>query len=368
MDIEAAVVAKASGDFHIEELTLDEPRADEVLVRIVATGVCPADTAARDQHFPIPLPAVLGHEGAGVVEAVGDTVTNVEPGDHVVLSFDHDQTCRNCREGNAAYCSNIGAYNFSGVRGTDMSSPLHRDGEQVSLFFGQSSFATHSIASERQVIPVPADVPLEILGPLGCSIQTGSGTVINTFDANAGSSIAVFGVGAVGLSAVLGAVIAGCTTIIAVDLLEDRLDVAADFGATHALDSREEDDITETIRDITNGGVDYSVETTAVPRVARQAVASTRIPGICGLLGGASSEPDPTLDMNDILNGRIVRGVSQGDSVPEIFIPQLIDLYRQDRFPFDELITFYELDEINQAFADSENGRAIKPVLCVDEV
>jgi aryl-alcohol dehydrogenase len=363
--IQAAVVREESGEFHIDELSLDEPRADEVLVRIVATGVCPADTAARDQRFSIPLPAVLGHEGAGVVEAVGDHVTDIEPGDHVVLTFDHDGNCRNCREGNVAYCSNFNEYNFSGRRGTDMSSPLNSDGEQVSLFFGQSSFATHSIASERQVVNVPDDVPLEILGPLGCGIQTGSGAVLNSLDPDAGTSIAVFGVGAVGLSAVMGAVVRGCTTIIAVDPIEERLELTEDIGATHVINPDQENAV-EVIQNLT-GGVDYSVETTGVPHVIRQAVDSTRILGECGLVGGASGEK-ATLDANDLLAGRTVRGISQGDSIPDVFIPRLIDLYRQDRFPFDELITFYEFENINQAVEDSAKGRAIKPVLRIGEV
>lgn len=363
--IHAAVIEEESDAFRIEELSLDEPRADEVLVRIVATGVCPADTAARDQRFSIPLPVVLGHEGAGIVEAVGDHVTDIESGDHVVLTFDHDGTCRNCQEGNVAYCSNFNEYNFSGRRGTDQSSPLSRDGEQVGLFFGQSSFATHSVASERQVVTVPDDVPLEILGPLGCGIQTGSGAVINSLDPDAGTSIAVFGVGAVGLSAVMGAVLKGCTTIIAVDPIDERLELAAELGASHIINPDQEDTV-EAIQTLTNG-VDYSVETTGVPSVIQQAVDSTRILGECGLVGGASGEK-ANLDANDLLAGRMVRGISQGDSIPDVFIPQLIDLYRQDQFPFDELISFYEFEDIDQAVEDSEEGRAIKPVLRIGEV
>lgn len=363
IDVEAAVVEEKSGTLHIEELTLDEPRADEVLVRLVATGICPADIAVRDQHFSTPLPAVLGHEGAGVVEAVGDDVTSVEPDDHVVVSFDFDGTCRNCREGNPAYCSNFAAYNFDGVRGTDASSPLHRDGERLSLFFGQSSFATHSVVRERQVVGVPDDVPLERLGPLGCGVQTGSGAVINSLDPNVGTSLAVFGVGTVGLSAVMGAVVEDCTTIIAVDRLEERLEMAERLGATHVIDAEEEENLAETIRTLTDGGVDNSLDTTSVPAVVRQAVEATRVPGTCGLLGGAPVEPEPNLDMGSILGGRTVRGISQGDSVPGVFIPRLIDLHRQGRFPFDELIDFYEMADVNRAFDDLENGRAIKPVL-----
>ncbi|WP_338727202.1 NAD(P)-dependent alcohol dehydrogenase [Haladaptatus sp. DJG-WS-42] len=366
--VNAAVVTEPSGDFHIEELTLSEPRADEVLVRIVATGICPADAAVRKQHFSTPLPAVLGHEGAGVVEAVGENVTTVAPGDHVVLSFDHDRTCRNCRDGNPAYCSNLSAYNFAGVRGDTGTSPLQRDGDPVSLFFGQSSFATHSVVSARQVVAVPTDVPLELLGPLGCSVQTGSGAVLNSLDPAPGTSIAVFGVGAVGLSAVLGAVVAGCTKIIAVDRLQSRLEMAENFGATHTIHVAETTDFVETIRELTGDGVDFSLDTTSAPERIRQAVRATRETGTCGLLGGAPEEPEPTFELLPVLRGRRVRGISQGDSIPAVFIPRLIELYQQDRFPFDEFVTFYDFSDINRAFEDVADGRVIKPVLRIGDV
>ncbi len=366
-DVRAAIVTDASDGFHIEDLTLNEPRADEALVRIVATGVCPADIAVRDGGFGMSLPAVLGHEGAGVVEAVGDDVMGVVPGDHVVLSFDSDGTCRNCAEGNPAYCSNFARYNFDGVRGSDASSPLRRGEEAVGLFFGQSSFATHSIVRERQLVRVPDDVPLELLGPLGCGIQTGSGAVMNSLDPDAGTSIAVFGVGAVGLSAVMAAVVKGCTTIIAVDLLEERLELAKRLGATHTIDASETDGLAEEIRAVADGGVDNTLDTTSVPSVVRQAVNATRVPGTCGLLGGAPTEPEPNLDMGTILSGRAIRGISQGDSIPRVFVPRLIDLHRQGRFPFDELVEFYDFEEINRAVEDLEAGWTVKPVLRIGD-
>ncbi|MCO8252976.1 NAD(P)-dependent alcohol dehydrogenase [Haladaptatus sp. AB618] len=366
--VKAAVVTEQSDGFHIEELSIDEPRAGEVLVRIVATGVCPADIAVRDGGFGTSVPAVPGHEGAGVVEAVGDDVTSITPGDHVVLSYDTDGTCRNCAEGNPAYCSAFARYNFDGVRGSDGSSPLRRNGENVGLFFGQSSFSTHSIANERQIVRVPDDVPLELLGPLGCGIQTGCGAVMNSLDPNAGTSIAIFGVGAVGLSAVMGAVVSGCTTVVAVDLLEERLELANRLGATHTIDAGSTDDLSGEIRSITDGGVDNTLDTTSVPSVVRAAVDATRVPGTCGLLGGAPTEPDPNLDMGRILSGRAIRGISQGDSIPQVFIPRLIDLYRQGRFPFDELVEFYDFEDVNRAAEDLEAGRTIKPVLRIGEV
>lgn len=361
-DIEAAVVAAESGPFRVEQLSLAEPRSTEVRVRNVATGICPADVAVRDGRFSMGLPAVLGHEGAGVVEAVGDDVTAVEPGHHVVLSFDHDGTCRNCREGAVTYCSRFADYNFAGARGDDGSTPLTRNGDPVGLFFGQSSLATHSIASERQVVPVPDGLPLELLGPLGCGIQTGSGAVMNTLDPDPGAAIAVFGVGAVGLSAVMGAVVTGCTTIVAVDILEERLETAKRLGATHTVNADETTDLVGAVRGLAGGGVDYSLDTTSAPDVVRQAVRSTRVPGTCGLLGTSPAE-EPSLDMGPILGGRTVRGISQGDSIPSVFIPRLVDLHRQGRFPFDELLTFYDFTEVNRAVEDLAAGRSIKPVV-----
>jgi aryl-alcohol dehydrogenase len=227
MEIQAAVTNEKGAPFTIETVELEEPQDNEVLVRVVGAGVCHTDMIVRDQMYPTPLPAVLGHEGSGVVEQVGDNVTNVEPGDRVVLSFDSDQECTSCNAGHPAYCEDFFAHNFGGRRPEDGTSPLSRDGEAISgRFFGQSSFATHAIATERNVVAVEDDVPLELLGPLGCGIQTGAGAVINTLDPQAGDSIAIFGAGSVGLSALLGADIKGCTDIVSIDLKENRLEKA----------------------------------------------------------------------------------------------------------------------------------------------
>ncbi|KDE59438.1 alcohol dehydrogenase [Halostagnicola sp. A56] len=369
MQIDAAVVEQEGGAFEIESVELEEPQDNEVRVRIVGAGVCHTDLIVRDQLYPTPLPAVLGHEGSGVVESVGDAVSSVEPGDRVVLSFDYDESCPSCHAGQPAYCANFFAHNFGGERPEDGTSPLSRDGETVSgRFFGQSSFATHAIATERNVVPVEDDVPLELLGPLGCGIQTGAGAVINSLAPKTGSSIAIFGAGSVGLSAVMAADIEGCTDIISVELKDNRRELAADLGATETVDPGAVDDAVEHVRDLTDGGVDYALETTGVPEVAEQSIDSLTQRGTAGIVGAPALGTEASFDVNDlILNGRTVTGIVEGDSNPKEFIPVLVELHRQGKFPFDELVTYYDFDEIEQAVEDSENGRTIKPVLRVSE-
>lgn len=362
MEINAAVVFEKSGRFSIERLQLCEPNDDEVLVRIAGTGVCHTDLGARDQHLPIPLPTVLGHEGSGIVEKTGKGVTKVKPGDHVVLSWGCCGGCSSCRAGKDSYCLNFFLYNFHGAR-PDGTTTMKK-GVQVihGSFFGQSSFADFALANERNVVKVRDDVPLEILGPMGCGVQTGAGAVMNTLQPRPGSSIAIFGTGTVGMSAVLGARVTGCTTIIAVDINPSRLETARELGATHTVNSAQTDPV-KAIMDITGGGAEYTLECVGNPSVLRQAVDSLPVCGICGLLGVVAPGTEVALDMDRIMNGRTVKGIIEGDSIPDLFIPRLIELYKQGRFPFDRLIKFYPLKEINQAVEDMEKGRVIKPVL-----
>lgn len=362
MKITAAVVREKARPFTIEELELEGPRENEVVVRLVGAGVCHTDLIVRDQYYPVPLPSVLGHEGAGVVEQVGSKVSKVKPGDHVVLSYMSCGKCANCKKGKAGYCYELFGYNFGGAR-EDGSTTLNKDGEAVhGSFFGQSSFGTYALANERNVVKVRDDVPLNILGPLGCGIQTGAGGVINALAPHAGTSIAVFGTGSVGLSAIMAARVVGCTTIIGVDVRPSRLDMARELGATHVINGAEGNTV-EKIQEITGTGVDCSLETTALPEIFRQAVDCLTLTGVCGLIGAAALGTEVKLDMNTILFGRTVRGIIEGDSIPDIFIPQLIELYMQGRFPFDKLIKFYKLEQINDAARDSEAGTVLKPVL-----
>ncbi len=245
MEIKAAVARGAGQPFTLETAALDQPVGDEVLVRIVGVGLCHTDLVARDQTVPYPLPAVLGHEGAGIVERTGPLVRKVAPGDHVVLTFASCGQCPACEAGRPAYCGEFAMRNFGGTRATGGATLRGHDGSDLcGCFFGQSSFASHAIASERNVVKIAADVPLDIMGPLGCSIQTGAGAVLNALQPPTGSSIAIFGAGPVGMAALLAARVAGCDRIIVVDLKQARLDLALELGATDVLNAAEGDPVT----------------------------------------------------------------------------------------------------------------------------
>ena len=362
MKITAAVTREKAQPFVLEEVEIDEPRTGEVLVRIVATGICHTDLVVRDQWLPVPLPIVLGHEGAGVVERVGQGVTKVQPGDSVVLTYGRCGECSHCLDGRPYYCLHSYAQSYGGGR-ADGSTALHQRGHAIhSHFFAQSSFASYALANERNVVKVRSDIPLDILGPLGCGIQTGAGAVMNGLRPHVGTSIAIFGVGSVGLSAVMAARVVGCTTIIGIDVKPERLVLAQELGATHTIHGAETDAVAE-IKRITGGGANYTLEMTGSPRILRQAADALQVGGTCGVIGVAARGTEVQLDTTGLLFGRAVRGIRQGESVSDTFIPQLLELYMQGRFPFDRLISFYPFDQINQAAEDTEHGIAIKPIV-----
>ncbi len=363
MKITAAIMREKGGAFSLEEVELDDPRDDEVLVRIVACGICHTDTLPRDQVVPAPFPAVYGHEGSGVVEKVGSRVSRLKPGDHVVMSCNSCGYCDTCQTGHPMYCRDFFKANFGFAR-MDGSPTMFKCEEVIhGGFFSQSSFATYAIGTERSVVRIPPDVPLELMGPLGCGVQTGAGAVINSLHPQAGDSIAIYGAGSVGLSALLGAVVTGCAVRICVDPKEERLTMARELGATHVVNPAKTDPV-QAIREITGGlGTQFSLETSGNLKALRQAVDSIRILGECGMVGAPPFGSEINLDTWGLLLGRKIRGICEGDSVPSLFIPKLVELYRQGRFPFDKLIRFYDFEQINQAVEDSERGRAIKAVL-----
>lgn len=364
MKIEAAVIREEKGKFEVENLELSDPNDDQILVKIVATGLCHTDLICRDQMYPVPLPMVLGHEGAGVVEKVGKNVTKVVPGDHVVLSIYTCGKCDACISGDPTSCANLFVPNFMG-KAVDGSCTIHdSEGKEVGCnFFGQSSFATYSLSYERNTVKVPKNVPLELLGPLGCGIQTGAGSVLNALNPPAGSEIAIFGAGAVGLSAVMGAVVAGCTTIVAIDINVQRLELAKELGATHTINAAELDPVEE-IQKITGGaGIYYSLETSGIPAVLSQSIMSSCVGGEIGIVGAPAMGTTIDLDVNHMLFNRKLRGIVEGESTSDIFIPRLIRLYEQGKFPFDKLIKFYNLDQLNEAATDSEKGTTLKAVI-----
>lgn len=367
MKVNAAVVTAKGAPLEIRELELDALRHDEVRVRLVATGVCHTDAIIRDQVYPTPIPIVLGHEGAGVVEEVGESVTSVRAGDHVVLSANSCGTCAQCLQGAMAYCEDLFGRNFGASR-PDGSTSLSDGSVSVgSTFFGQSSFSSFTNAAERCVVKVDRNVDLTLLGPLGCGIQTGAGAVLNELRPKPGSSFAVFGTGAVGAAAMMGAVVAGCTTIIAVDIVPSRLELALSLGATHVVNSREED-VSAAIHRITDGcGLDYALDTTGIPQVLRSAADALGIRGTVALVGAASPGTEVPFEIGaSLTKGWTFKTIIEGSSVPQVFIPALVSLWRAGRFPFDKLITRYPFTQINEAFADSESGVTIKPVVVFD--
>jgi aryl-alcohol dehydrogenase len=362
MRIRAAVLREPTAPYSFEDIELDEPRADELLVRVVGVGMCHTDMIPRMLPPGIfPLPMVAGHEGAGIVEAVGPGVTSVRPGDHVAMSFESCGGCPRCFGGEPAYCHQFDIANTSGKRLDGSGGAVSATGEPVAArWFGQSSFATHALATERNVVKVDDDLPLELLGPLGCGVQTGAGSVLLEMGVRPGESIAIFGAGAVGLSAVMAAALAGAAQIIAVDLHPARRDLALELGATTALDGADPD-IATRIRDLTRGGVNYSFDTTGVPGVITAAVAALQVRGFCGLVGVGME--GFTLYPHSLGGGRSLSYLLEGGAVPQTFIPRLIEFWQRGRFPFDKLIQTYPLADIDKAEADSRAGTTVKPVL-----
>ncbi len=351
-NIKAAVLRKRGGPLKIESLEMEGPRDDEVLVRIVASGICHTDIDFCDYWDKADGPLVLGHEGAGIVEQVDKKVKSVRRGDHVVLSYQSCGRCGQCRSGHPTDCKRFYEANFGFAR-LDGSNALYRSGVR-GHFFGQSSFATHALATERNLVKVPKRLDLEILSPLGCGLQTGAGTVMNSLKVAKGASIAIFGTGAVGLAAVMAARIVGANPIIGVDIRPKRLKLALELGATHVIDNRR-NKVPALIADITGSGVDYVVETTADQRMHGLAVDVLNPHGTVALLTGESGTTLP--------EGRRTIGIIQGDAVPQKFIPKLIALYKAGLFPFDRLVKFYDFSKINAAIADAKAGDTIKPVL-----
>jgi len=363
MLITAAVVAEKSGSFVIDKVELAAPRADELIVRVAASGMCQTDLHGRDGYYASPYPIVFGHEGAGVVHAVGSAVRSFAPGDHVVMSYPWCGSCANCVEHRHSYCVHAFDLKMKGTR-ADGSTILSKNGAPVySAFFQQSSFGTFALTQERYAVKVRSDAPLELLGPLACSGQTGAGAVLNVMKPKPGDSFAVFGIGAVGLSALMAAKIAGCGPIIAVDIHDVRLELARELGATHTVNHTTCREVVGEIRRITAGGVRYSLETSALPVVFREAIEALMPAGTCVLLGSARAGTDVAFDMKFIQEGRVVRGVVQGDSIPQQFIPRLVDYIMNGQFPIQKMIKFYDFADINVAARESSAGIAIKPVL-----
>jgi aryl-alcohol dehydrogenase len=359
----SALVQSPGAPFEIVDLDLDEPRQDEILVRIKAVGLCHTDLTVKDMLPAEMFPRVFGHEGAGVVEAVGAEVTGVQVGDHVVMSIRSCRACGQCHSGGYAYCEQTLLLNYMGYR-MDGSTTMH-DGEQAvqASFFGQSSFSEFAIGYTDNVVVIDPSIDLSVAAPFGCGFQTGAGAVMNTIKPAANSSLVVYGTGAVGIAAVAAAHALGVQTVIAVDTMASRLEAAASVGATTlnptALDGTS---LVEKIKELTGGGATASVDTTAVPEVVSQAVQALAPRGKLVVVGvGAAPYTFDSLDL--MQNGKVVQGCIEGDSDPLVMVPELLRMNRDGRLPLDRLITTYAFDDINTAVADVTAGKVVKPVL-----
>lgn len=355
--IQGAVLRDRDRPLDIESLQMEAPRDSEVLVRIVAAGICRTDVHIIARWDGMEMPVVLGHEGAGVVVETGKNVKGVIPGDHVLLSYQYCGSCPQCRGGQPWACRYLYELNF-GFRRLDGSNALESSGVR-GHFFGQSSWATHSLATEQNIVKISPDLPLDILAPLGCGMQTGAGTVMNTLAVQEGESVAVFGTGSVGLAAVMAARIVGANPIIGVDINQWRLGIARELGATHVVNASHKD-IASVISSITGGGVDYLLEITGDQAMLRLSSDVLNPHGTVALFAG-ERDPDSMPE-----NKKTIR-VTEGSSIPQIFIPRLIELYQARLFPFDRIVKFYDFTEINQAIEDVRRGDTIKPVLRMSE-
>lgn len=370
MDIHAYVVDHVDAPFRWEKLTVDEPGPGEAVVRIVATGLCHTDLNTQAGNMPLPLPGVLGHEGAGIVTKIGAGVENVAVGDHVVIGWPFCGKCRNCIRGEHRYCLHTGelltgGHRFEGPHAGE-SAYTRKDGSSVSgHFFGQSSFADYSLVTASQLVVVDESAPLELVGPLACGITTGAGSVFNTANPGPGESVVVYGVGAVGLGAIMAARNSAAATIIAVDLHDSRLELAQRYGATHTINSGKEDSL-ERIREITGGAADYAIECTGVIAVLEEAIEAIGMLGTCILIGGAPTDARFSADHMRTLFGKRIVGTLGGSRTSQEMIPALLALWKAGRFPFDELVRTYPMAEIEQAIRDTHSGEVIKPVLTLE--
>ncbi|MDX2297312.1 MULTISPECIES: NAD(P)-dependent alcohol dehydrogenase [Streptomyces] len=358
---QAAVLRSYEDPFTVEEVALSaEPAPGEILVEIAGAGMCRTDLAVRRSAGRSPLPAVLGHEGAGVVVATGgDPADGLAVGDHAVLSFDSCGHCGNCRAASPAYCDSFASLNLFGEREEEPPRLTDATGKALApRWFGQSSFAAYALVPARNAVRVDPALPLELLGPLGCGFLTGAGAVLNTFAAGPGDTLVVLGAGAVGLAAVMAATAAGTRTV-AVDRHPERLDLAERFGATPlAAGTR---GLAERIRRLTDGGAQYALDTTASAPLINDALRALRPTGALGLVARLHT-PLP-LEPGTLDRGRSIRHICEGDAVPGLLIPRLIGLWQAGRFPFDQLIRTYPLADINEAERDCDGGRVVKPVL-----
>ncbi len=372
MKSRAAVLYGPNRTFSVEEIEVDEPKQGEVLVKLVATGLCHSDWHFATGAAPVRFPMVVGHEGAGIVEKVGPGVTELKPGDHVVLCYiPACGKCRWCLSGLAALCDR-GILLTQGVQ-LDGTFRLHKDGQDIAQFALVSAFSEYTVCPVDSVIKIDPDLPLDRACLVGCAVPTGWGAAVNRARVRPGETVAIFGTGGVGMNAVQGAAMAGAEKVIAVDLVDWKLEKAKEFGATHTINPTREDPV-QRIMDITQGvGADATILTTSLvtPGLLATATRATRKAGRTVIVGAIGRDPNEQethpLDLMFMLMAKEVFGTIFGHNVPRIDIPRLLQLYRDGKLKLDELVTRrYRLDEINQAYHDVEQGNVLRGVLVFD--
>jgi aryl-alcohol dehydrogenase len=359
LKIHAALSYGPDEPFLLGDAELDGPGPDEILVRLVACGICQTDVRMKQAWPADRLPMIFGHEGAGIVEEVGSQVEGLAVGDKVILTFQSCGRCRACELDRVAYCEKHRDLNFSGQR-TNGSTATRRDGlPAYGSFFGQSSFASHALATERNAVKVPPDTKLELVAPLGCGIQTGAGTIMNVLRPSPGQSVVVFGAGGVGLAAVMAAAASEVSRIVVVEPVAERRALALELGASATIDPQA-GDLVGQIRDMTDGGASHAFDTSGRADVMDAAVNALALDGVLALVASAT----PRLSVSAFaLAGKSVRMVIEGDSAPARFIPELLELHRADRLPLEKIVRLYPHAQINEAVRDMADGVTVKPVL-----
>ena len=363
---QAAVLWQGEKRLVIENIEIENPQPDEVLIDIRASGICHTDMVMRDQHVPTPQPVILGHEGSGVVLKVGDNVSEFELGDHVGLSFATCGACPSCLDNEPSYCYEFFPRNFFGTRADGTTSVICKDKKVHSHIFGQSSFSTKLLSHKSNVVKIDKTFPLEFAGPFGCGFQTGAGTVLNSLKVREGSSVMVLGAGTVGMCSMMAAKIAKAKKIIAVDIHDNRLELAKKIGATHTVNTKQAELESQT-NQIAPEKVDYIIDTTGYIPLVEQSLSLVAPRGEIALVAAYAPDAKVTFDVMPFMSAGIrIRGVIEGDTDIKTFIPELMDHFLEGRFPIDKIIKTYDFKDINQAVEDSESGLVIKAVVKMD--
>jgi len=358
-----AIVCREEGRMAVEKISVAEPKSGQLRVKILACGVCHTDSAARAGIIPVPRPVVLGHEGVGIVESIGAGVRGFEVGDRVIIAFPSCGHCQNCLDGRPYACEELNRLFFTGELEGGERPYTNEKGEAIGAFFAQGSFSQYVLCDARNAVPVREEVDITLLCSLACGVNTGAGAVLNRLDPKPGDSVAVFGCGGVGMAAIMAARIAGCSKVIAVDVVRERLELALELGATDAVNSAECDCV-EKIKEITGGGADGSIECTGVPVVVQAALKCLARCGTC-VLCSVTGEAEVPIALEPMLMNPSVTlaGLTEGGSNPATFLPRLVRYYKEGRLPVDRLVEFYDFRDFERAFEDSHSGKVIKPVL-----